>query len=47
MYDKGILSEKVANTIKEMIINKKLNPGDKLANELELTSELNVSPLYS
>lgn len=43
MYDKGILSEKVANTIKEMIINKKLKPGDKLANEIELTSELNVS----
>jgi len=43
MYDKGILSEKIAENIKQMIIDKKLNPGDKLANELELTEELNVS----
>ncbi|GKX30798.1 GntR family transcriptional regulator [Vallitalea longa] len=43
MYDKEILSEKVANTIKKMIIDKKLKPGDKLANEIDLTNELNVS----
>lgn len=43
MYDKGILSEKVADTIKQMIMDKKFVPGDKLPNELHLTDALNVS----
>ena len=43
MYDKGILSEKVAEDIRTMIVEKNLVPGDKLPNEIELTGILNVS----
>jgi len=43
MFDKSILSEKVADNIRQMIIHKNLQPGDKLQNELELTKDLNVS----
>lgn len=43
MYDKKVLSEKVAEDLQQMIIDKELVPGDKLPNELVLTSELNVS----
>lgn len=43
MYDKSILSEKVANDIRQMIIEKNLQPGDKLPNEIVLSQDLNVS----
>lgn len=43
MYDKGILSEKVAADIRAMIVEKDLKPGDQLPNEIELTGVLNVS----
>lgn len=43
MYEKSILSEKVAQNIRQMIIDKNLEPGDKLQNELDLTKDLNVS----
>lgn len=43
MFDKSILSEKVAENIRQMIIQKNLQPGDKLQNEIELTKDLNVS----
>lgn len=43
MYDKGILSEKVAGNIRSMIQDKDLKPGDKLPNEIEMTNILNVS----
>lgn len=42
MYDKGILSEKVADDIRKMILEKELEPGDKLPNEIEMTDILNV-----
>lgn len=42
MYDKSNLSEKVAQSIRQTIIDKDLHPGDKLPNELDLTKELNV-----
>lgn len=41
-YDKGNLSEKVAQNIRQMILDKDLQPGDKLPNELDLTKDLNV-----
>lgn len=43
MYDKSNLSEKVAQKIRQTIIDKDLQPGDKLSNEIELTKELNIS----
>ena len=43
MYEKRVLSEQVANDLREMILNKDLKPGDKLPNELVLTEQLNVS----
>ena len=43
MYEKSILSEKVAGDIRQMIMDRELVPGDKLPNELILTKELNVS----
>lgn len=43
MYDKTVLSEKIAHNITQMILEKELKPGDKLPNELELTKNLNVS----
>ncbi|MCT4598037.1 MAG: FadR family transcriptional regulator [Vallitalea sp.] len=42
MYDKGILSEKIADDIRKMILEKELQPGDKLPNEIELTDMLNI-----
>lgn len=43
MYDKGILSEKVAEDIRTMILEENLNPGDKLPNEIQMSSIINVS----
>lgn len=43
MYDKGILSEKVADDIRTMILEENLIPGDKLPNEIEMTKIINVS----
>ena len=43
MYDKSLLSEKVAKNIEELVLNKKLKSGDKLPNEIDLSLELNVS----
>lgn len=43
MFDKGILSEKIADSIKQMILENELNPGDKLASEPTLSDQLNVS----
>ncbi|MCG8483587.1 MAG: FadR family transcriptional regulator [Clostridia bacterium] len=43
MFDKEILSQKIADNIKDLIKDKKLQPEDKLPNELELAEELNVS----
>ncbi|NDL66206.1 FadR/GntR family transcriptional regulator [Anaerotalea alkaliphila] len=43
MYDKNLLSQKVAEDIRRMIKEKELKAGDKLPNELELTASLNVS----
>lgn len=43
MYDKTILSEKVAASIRQMIIEENLEPGDKLPNELVMTKKFNVS----
>lgn len=43
MYDKGILSEKVAEDIRTMILEENLKPGDKLPNEINMASIINVS----
>jgi DNA-binding FadR family transcriptional regulator len=43
IYDKGILSEKVADDIRQMIMEKNLSPGDKLPNEIEMSELINVS----
>ena len=43
MFDRVLLSEKVAVNIKELIIKNQYKPGDKLPNEMELTTQLNVS----
>lgn len=43
VFDKGILSEKVADSIKQMILDNELMPGDKLDNELIMSDRLNVS----
>jgi len=43
MYDKGILSEKVAEDVRQMILDKNLKPGDKLPNEIDLAALINVS----
>ncbi|MDA3845941.1 MAG: FadR/GntR family transcriptional regulator [Vallitaleaceae bacterium] len=43
MFDKVVLSEKVADSIKKMIVDNELNPGDKLSNEIALSEALNVS----
>ena len=43
MLDKKILSHKVALKIKQMIVDKELNPGDKLPNELKLCESLSVA----
>lgn len=43
MYDKRILSERVAEDIRQMILTRNLQPGDKLLNEIEMTHSLNVS----
>lgn len=42
MYDKGILSEKVALDIQKMISDNGLKPGDKLPNEIEMMKIINV-----
>lgn len=42
MYDKGLLSEKVAEDIRKMIQDKNYEPGDKLPNELVLSDIINV-----
>lgn len=42
MYDKGVLSEKVAEDIRKMIYDNNLNPGDKLPNEIEMSKIINV-----
>lgn len=42
MYDKGVLSEKVAEDIRKMIYENNLNPGDKLPNEIEMSKIINV-----
>lgn len=42
MYDKGILSEKVAKDIQKMISDNGLEPGDKLPNEIEMMGIINV-----
>lgn len=43
MFEKVLLSEKVANNIKKLIIDQELKPGDKLPNEIDLAEKLNVS----
>ncbi|QZY54364.1 FadR/GntR family transcriptional regulator [Crassaminicella profunda] len=43
MFDKVLLSEKVANNVKNLIIDNELQPGDKLPNEIQLSKILNVS----
>lgn len=43
MFDKVLLSEKVAENIKNLIIDHELKPGDKLPNEIQLAGILNVS----
>lgn len=43
VYDKVILSEKVAEDIRQMIIERDFQPGDKLPNEIEMTKLINVS----
>ncbi|MFT9495057.1 FadR/GntR family transcriptional regulator [Anaerosolibacter sp.] len=43
MFDKVLLSEKIANNIKALIIEQKLQPGGKLPNEIDLAGQLNVS----
>ena len=41
--NKACLSSKIADLLKEKIINKEFNVGDKLPNENDLSKELNVS----
>ncbi|WZL72454.1 FadR/GntR family transcriptional regulator [Clostridiaceae bacterium 35-E11] len=43
MFDKVLLSEKVAENIKHLIIEHELKPGNKLPNEIQLARILNVS----
>lgn len=43
MLDKVLLSEKVAEDIQRMIVENKIKPKDKIPNEMELASMLNVS----
>ena len=43
MFDKSILSERVAERIRQMILGTNLEPGDKLPNELQLSTDLNIS----
>lgn len=43
MYDKRILSQKVASDISQMIIDKEYKSGDKLPNEIKLCEALNVA----
>ncbi|AOT71255.1 FadR/GntR family transcriptional regulator [Geosporobacter ferrireducens] len=43
MFEKVLLSEKVANNIKKLIVDHELKPGDKLPNEIDLAEKLNVS----
>ena len=43
MFDKVLLSEKVAANIKELIVKNQYKPGSKLPNEMELAGQLNVS----
>ena len=43
MYDKKILSHKVASDIRQMIIDKEFKPGDKLPNEFKLCESLEVA----
>lgn len=40
--DTSSLAERVAGKIEELIINNQLKPGDKLANEMELVTQLGV-----
>ncbi len=42
-YRTNALSVRIADTITEMIVQRKYRPGDKLPNELELSEELKVS----
>lgn len=42
-YRTNALSVRIADSITEMIVQKKYRPGDKLPNELELSEELKVS----
>lgn len=41
--ENGRVSEKIANTIKQMVIEKEYLPGEKLPNERKLAEEMNVS----
>lgn len=41
--ENGRVSEKIANTIKQMVIDKDYLPGEKLPNERKLSEEMNVS----
>lgn len=43
MYEKVLLSEKIAEEIRKLILDNKYTPGDKLPNETELANSLNVS----
>ncbi len=43
MFDKVLLSEKLAENIKNLIIEHELKPGEKLPNEIKLAEILNVS----
>ena len=42
MFDKTVLSERVAEQMKQMIKEKNYQPGDKLPNEIEMTKILNI-----
>jgi len=43
MFDRLLLSEKVANNITKLITDQEINSGDKLPNEIELAKQLSVS----
>ncbi|MFZ5968569.1 MAG: FadR/GntR family transcriptional regulator [Bacillota bacterium] len=43
MFDKELLSQKIANNLKQLIVDNELKPGDKLPNEMDLAAKLNVS----
>lgn len=43
MYQKKLLSEKIANNITELISKGYYKPGDKMPNEIQLSEELSIS----